>query len=298
MTGNITEYRDLVKQMKSSDKSFQALGHEFGKLNIDMLAEEIKKTDPMSFAKKNTRPNFSTVDLDFFLDNPEDYRGMTEELNFNHYYLTLLYIYFDVKKAMDWLKELNTNRERGISALISIEFPHSSYSKIFLKGKNLKDLVTATIVTKDFSSFFKELDDFTKDGVYQYWTETGKRILGHDTLTCYLYNSKKTYKNKILPVEIVLKTPRQFCLENALKHQLSPEEAIKTQKMEEYVNGLNIYERRNLKHAEREEYIDKLMDGDYILETDWKEFNHFITLPKEVKEVDLGSKKRGFFGCF
>lgn len=278
MIGNIDNYDVLAGQMNASDKSFQDLSKEFGDLNKGLLADEaqeINKTDLTKFFKSKN-PNLSTIDLEFFLKNIEDYDAMTTKLNFNHYYLSLLYIYFDVNTVLGWLKGFNTDRTRGISALISIEFPHSSYNKIFLKGKSLNDLVSATIITKDFSSFFKELDASTKNGAYQYWTETGKNNLGHETLTCYLYNSTKTYKGKILPIEIVLKTPRQFCLEHALKHQLSPKEVIEDQKRKDYGDCLKMYERNNLRQAEMENYIDKLMNGDYILETDWEEFNKYI----------------------
>jgi len=84
----------------------------------------------------------------------------------------------------------------------------SAYTKLFLRAKPLNDLVRCMVVTNEPQSFYSKLNDWVSKNGFSYWFEDDTKKTTWKTLKIYLYNASKSYKGKIVPLEIQVTSPR------------------------------------------------------------------------------------------
>lgn len=171
----------------------------------EMMKSEMKKPDirTKELNLKNPSLKAECIDLDFILSNKEDLDYIINQSR-RSYYLSYLYIYFELETIENFLKTLNPTP--GILADISIKHA-GAYSKLFLRGEGINDLGRAMIITETEDKFIKELNKWVNQNPYDYWVEDDQCSIRY---RIYLYHTEKRYKGRILPYEIQINKPKLY----------------------------------------------------------------------------------------
>jgi hypothetical protein len=160
------------------------------------------------------------IDLDFLFSNEEDARYVLERQGRADYYFSFLLRHFKASDTIDWLKGLP-----GLTVSVDVKGLRSAYSKLFLRGRPMSDLVRATVVVErpeDAGRFFSELLKLEASGGYSFTCrdDQANKNAKWRVIKILLYPRGVTYKGRIVPVEVQVTTAKlHFLVKQSSWHQ-------------------------------------------------------------------------------
>jgi len=170
------------------------------------LLEEMKDYFVTTNGLKQGEKRNNFVDISFIFENAEDLDSIKTQAK-KDYWLTFLAIHHRLVEAIDFFRSLNEDRSNQL-CIVDIKTPESAYVKLFLRAKPLNDLVRCMVVTNDPTPFYTKLNSFVEARGFTYWYEDDSTKANWRTLKIYLYHASRSYKGKIVPLEIQVTTPR------------------------------------------------------------------------------------------
>lgn len=147
------------------------------------------------------------IDVDFLFSNREDAEYVLDVQIRNNYYFSFLLNHFKASEITDWLKAL------PVMVTVDIKNLHSAYTKLFLRGRPMSDLVRATVVVErpeEAAVFFRELKALSGRGrfEYTYRDEQFNQRAQWRVVKIFIFPKGVTYKGHIMPVEVQVTTSR------------------------------------------------------------------------------------------
>ncbi len=279
-THNATSFREInrncddpsfkpyqVQDIKKNVQTFffDQLKKEIGFEQLPSNAKFYKQVDEAK--KEEQKRKEQCLDLKFFFEE-KNKKDLEDIQGKNSKYLSYLYYYFELPEIVEWLRKLNEGCTNITCSLISAKASTGACEKMFLRGKPLNDLLRATVVAADFFIFFENLNDFCKKTGFDYWIDDEENATGYKVLKIYIYKVNKSYKNKIVPVEIQLQTSQHY---NFLKGSKSHQSYV-IERIQQFVKCQEVYLEHN-PHVPMEDFIKPFLASGAILQSDWDKLN-------------------------